>query len=83
MMTSQPMIEVDLVEPLRANVGLLAGCLRHHGFVEKDVWTKGPATVRLLQMALGRTKWLATFPSLGRRRGGRRGLRRHVRRPAI
>jgi FkbM family methyltransferase len=58
------MIEVDLVEPLRANVGLLAGCLRHHGFVEKDVWTKGPATVRLLPLALGRTKGRATFPSL-------------------
>ena len=58
------MIEVDLVEPLGANVGLLAGCLRDHGFVEKDLWTKGSATVRLLQMALGRTAGKATFPAL-------------------
>ena len=28
-------IVVDLVEPLRANVGLLAGCLRDHGFVRR------------------------------------------------
>ncbi|CAH0380188.1 unnamed protein product [Pelagomonas calceolata] len=58
-------IVVDLVEPLGANVGLLAGCLRDHSFVEKDeIWMKGPATVRLLQMALGRTRGSATFPSL-------------------
>ena len=59
------MIEVDLVEPLRANVGLLAGCLRDHGFVEKDgTWTRGFVTVRLLQMALGHTAGKATFPAL-------------------
>ena len=58
-------IVVDLVEPLRANVGLLAGCLRHHGFVEKDgTWTRGIVTVRLLPLALGRTKGRATFPAL-------------------
>ena len=58
-------IVVDLVEPLRANVGLLAGCLRDHGFVEDDgTWTKGFVTVRLLPLALGRTKGRATFPSL-------------------
>ena len=58
-------IEVDLVEPLRANVGLLAGCLRDHGFVENDgIWSKGFVTVRLLQMALGRTEGRATFPAL-------------------
>ena len=58
-------IVVDLVEPLGANVGLLEGCLRDHGFVQEgEIWMKGPATVRLLQMALGRTRGSATFPAL-------------------